>query len=336
MAWWSFSSFAAMLKQAGHKPREAAPGPSTYPFDTIHVRTNHDHDSRMSTLLLWVLSLPVLSRISTGPPPAQSLHTKLEAKMLLTRLSSSSCSSTALQRHACTTSTATGKALFRGAGCWKKREKLPGFRARVAVEPPCATLGKDGIVPAGNDDDGVNLGTVKLPGNIDIARFESLLFQVSVPALNAMLEAVDSETDRVLFWTLMLFCWQWGNSLCQGANLPLPVPLKVRGEIEKCWEFEMTRCSRFLHLMGDFHVRSGGQDWGRDQTSVHRSGRRRYADAGLHRLPGFSGSGRLRAGVPSDQERSYEGQGATWGAQDHEKPPPGSPKVYSDCTSLTV
>lgn len=69
----------------------------------------------------------------------------------------------------------------------------------MAVEPPCATLGKGGIVPAGNDDDGVNLGTVKLPGNIDIARFESLLFQVSVPALNAMLEAVDSETNRVLF-----------------------------------------------------------------------------------------------------------------------------------------
>ncbi|CAO2182253.1 unnamed protein product [Urochloa humidicola] len=111
--------------------------------------------------------------------------------MLLTRLSSSSCSSTALQRHAC-----TGKPLFRGAGCWKKREKLPGFKAIVPVKPPCAAPGKGGIVPAGDEDDGVSLGTVKLPGNIDIARFESLLFQ-------------------------------WGNSLCQGANLPLPVPLKV-------------------------------------------------------------------------------------------------------------
>ncbi|KAF8775239.1 hypothetical protein HU200_004642 [Digitaria exilis] len=112
--------------------------------------------------------------------------------MLLTRLSSSSCSSTALQSHAC-----TGKPAFRGARCWKKREKLPGCRARAAVIPPCAAPGKGGIVPAGDDDDdGVNLGTVKLPGNIDIARFESLLFQ-------------------------------WGNSLCQGANLPLPVPLKV-------------------------------------------------------------------------------------------------------------
>lgn len=111
--------------------------------------------------------------------------------MLLTRLPSSSFSSTALQKHAC-----TSKPLFRGAGCWKKRERLLGFQAIVAVKPPCAAAGKGGIVPAGDDDDGVSLGTVKLPGNIDIARFESLLFQ-------------------------------WGNSLCQGANLPLPVPLKV-------------------------------------------------------------------------------------------------------------
>ncbi|KAI3471793.1 hypothetical protein Pfo_028446 [Paulownia fortunei] len=42
----------------------------------------------------------------------------------------------------------------------------------------------------------VSLGTMKLPLDTDVARFETLLFQ-------------------------------WGNSLCQGANLPLPVPLKV-------------------------------------------------------------------------------------------------------------
>ncbi|MED6182150.1 hypothetical protein PIB30_025867 [Stylosanthes scabra] len=46
------------------------------------------------------------------------------------------------------------------------------------------------------DDDGVSLGTMKLPLDIDLQRFDSLLFQ-------------------------------WANSLCQGANLPLPVPLKV-------------------------------------------------------------------------------------------------------------
>lgn len=80
----------------------------------------------------------------------------------------------------------------------------------------------------------------------------------------------------------------------------------------------------------------GGQGGGRDQARVHRGRGRRDADAGLHRLPGFSGAGRLRAGIPSGQERSYEGQGAAWGAQDHEKPPSGSPKVYSDRSSLTV
>jgi hypothetical protein len=54
------------------------------------------------------------------------------------------------------------------------------LRARLAVKPPRAAPGKGGIVPARDDDDGVSLGTVKLPGNIDIARFESLLFQVSL------------------------------------------------------------------------------------------------------------------------------------------------------------
>lgn len=66
----------------------------------------------------------------------------------------------------------------------------------VAIKPPRAAAGKDEIVRADDDDDGVSLGTVKLPANIDIARFETLLFQ-------------------------------WGNSLCQGATLPLPVPLRV-------------------------------------------------------------------------------------------------------------
>ncbi|VVA94685.1 unnamed protein product [Arabis nemorensis] len=46
------------------------------------------------------------------------------------------------------------------------------------------------------EDDGVSLGTMKLPLDTDVARFETLLFQ-------------------------------WANSLCQGANIPLPVPLKV-------------------------------------------------------------------------------------------------------------
>ncbi|KAJ4758517.1 hypothetical protein LUZ62_068892 [Rhynchospora pubera] len=59
-----------------------------------------------------------------------------------------------------------------------------------------AEPGKDVIVPVEDDEDGVSLGTLKLPGNTDLDRFETLLFQ-------------------------------WANSLCQGANIPLPVPLKV-------------------------------------------------------------------------------------------------------------
>ncbi|KAL5740010.1 hypothetical protein ACOSP7_028891 [Xanthoceras sorbifolium] len=47
-----------------------------------------------------------------------------------------------------------------------------------------------------DNEDGVSLGTLKLPANTDLQRFETLLFQ-------------------------------WANSLCQGANLPLPMPLKV-------------------------------------------------------------------------------------------------------------
>ncbi|CAH8264889.1 unnamed protein product [Arabidopsis lyrata] len=63
-------------------------------------------------------------------------------------------------------------------------------RAIVANASP----GNGGFKAEG--EDGVSLGTMKLPVNTDLARFETLLFQ-------------------------------WANSLCQGANLPLPVPLKV-------------------------------------------------------------------------------------------------------------
>ncbi|KAH7853249.1 hypothetical protein Vadar_000530 [Vaccinium darrowii] len=55
---------------------------------------------------------------------------------------------------------------------------------------------KGGSSTVADDEDGVSLGTMKLPVDTDIPRFEILLFQ-------------------------------WANSLCQGANLPLPVPLKV-------------------------------------------------------------------------------------------------------------
>ncbi|KAH7512192.1 uncharacterized protein LOC107416319 [Ziziphus jujuba] len=70
----------------------------------------------------------------------------------------------------------------------------PGSLATI----PKASPEGSGIVPADDEgaEDGVSLGTLKLPANTDLQRFEILLFQ-------------------------------WANSLCQGANLPLPVPLKV-------------------------------------------------------------------------------------------------------------
>lgn len=36
------------------------------------------------------------------------------------------------------------------------------------------------ITPVGGDEEGVSLGTMKLPMNIDIDRFETLLFQVRI------------------------------------------------------------------------------------------------------------------------------------------------------------
>lgn len=44
---------------------------------------------------------------------------------------------------------------------------------------PKASSNSDGIVPA-DDEDGVSLGTMKLAANTDIARFETLLFQVMI------------------------------------------------------------------------------------------------------------------------------------------------------------
>ncbi|KAF0918545.1 hypothetical protein E2562_025149 [Oryza meyeriana var. granulata] len=118
------------------------------------------------------------------------------ARQLLVHRLSCSCSSGAIVKH---TSNFSGlPASSCKTRCWSSGERLSGLRVRlaVAIKQPRAAPGKDGIVRADDDDDGVSLGTVKLPANIDIARFETLLFQ-------------------------------WANSLCQGANLPLPVPLRV-------------------------------------------------------------------------------------------------------------
>ncbi|KAI3667508.1 hypothetical protein L6452_42572 [Arctium lappa] len=77
---------------------------------------------------------------------------------------------------------------------WGSRLVLAGEFSGCAVPRASPTNGN--ITPAGDDEEGVSLGTMKLPMNTDIDRFETLLFQ-------------------------------WANSLSQGAQLPLPMPLKV-------------------------------------------------------------------------------------------------------------
>lgn len=47
---------------------------------------------------------------------------------------------------------------------------------RIAVPKASSSAGR--ISPVGDDEEGVSLGTMKLPANIDVARFETLLFQV--------------------------------------------------------------------------------------------------------------------------------------------------------------
>ncbi|XP_022972616.1 uncharacterized protein LOC111471157 [Cucurbita maxima] len=66
----------------------------------------------------------------------------------------------------------------------------------MSLAPKSSEENTDIFPSEDNPEDGVSLGTMKLPSDIDIAKFEVLLFQ-------------------------------WANSLCQGANLPLPVPLRV-------------------------------------------------------------------------------------------------------------
>ncbi|KAM7531554.1 hypothetical protein LguiB_034964 [Lonicera macranthoides] len=76
--------------------------------------------------------------------------------------------------------------------------EVSNHRNNLSIPISKASPVNDGISTTadGDDDDGVSLGTMKLPLNTDVVRFESLLFQ-------------------------------WANSLCQGAMLPLPMPLKV-------------------------------------------------------------------------------------------------------------
>ncbi|GAB2235894.1 hypothetical protein Drorol1_Dr00026339 [Drosera rotundifolia] len=75
---------------------------------------------------------------------------------------------------------------------------LSSSSSHRSPEVPVKSSSDKGGVPSavGDDDDGVSLGTMKLPLDTDIPRFETLLFQ-------------------------------WANSLNQGATLPLPMPLKI-------------------------------------------------------------------------------------------------------------
>lgn len=80
-----------------------------------------------------------------------------------------------------------------------KAGRIVSTQRNVAAVLKKAAGGGGGDRPISSVDDedgGVSLGTLKLPGNTDLAIFETLLFQ-------------------------------WANSLCQGANLPMPMPLKV-------------------------------------------------------------------------------------------------------------
>ncbi|KAI7731560.1 hypothetical protein M8C21_006141, partial [Ambrosia artemisiifolia] len=76
---------------------------------------------------------------------------------------------------------------------WGSRLVLGGQFSGCAV---VRAKPNNSITPAGDDDEGVSLGTMKLPMNTDLDRFETLLFQ-------------------------------WANSMNQGAQIPLPMPLKV-------------------------------------------------------------------------------------------------------------
>jgi hypothetical protein len=67
------------------------------------------------------------------------------------------------------------------AACKTRFSRLPELHSHRNILPvPKSNPENDGIVAADNDgEDGVSLGTLKLPGNTDLQRFENLLFQVN-------------------------------------------------------------------------------------------------------------------------------------------------------------
>jgi hypothetical protein len=88
-----------------------------------------------------------------------------------------------------------------------KRNKITYCsKNRRNIYLPRAEPRKDGIVPVEEDDDGVSLGTFKLPGNTDVARFETLLFQVQPDAL-ILFGAKNNKAllDTLIFPRFLLF-----------------------------------------------------------------------------------------------------------------------------------
>ncbi|GMH28716.1 hypothetical protein Nepgr_030559 [Nepenthes gracilis] len=85
---------------------------------------------------------------------------------------------------------------FRSYGANQRFSTLASFSGHVILKSPAKSLPENSGVVTDVDDEGVSLGTMKLPPDTHIPTFETLLFQ-------------------------------WANSLCQGANLPLPLPLKI-------------------------------------------------------------------------------------------------------------
>uniref|UniRef100_A0A2P2IPT9 Uncharacterized protein MANES_08G027600 n=1 Tax=Rhizophora mucronata TaxID=61149 RepID=A0A2P2IPT9_RHIMU len=66
-------------------------------------------------------------------------------------------------------------------GKYKLPDKLGAFydhRRKYVVLVAKSSQEKDGIVAADDDGNGVSLGTMKLPLDTDLERFETLLFQV--------------------------------------------------------------------------------------------------------------------------------------------------------------
>ncbi|OMP11987.1 hypothetical protein COLO4_03547 [Corchorus olitorius] len=97
----------------------------------------------------------------------------------------------------------------------KKRPRLSklcgyyGHRNLIAKLVGKASEGNDDIVAAGDDpEDGIQLGTMKLPSNTDLQRFETLLFQVDKIPGGARLGFItigDGKTEVMVYIDCLVF-----------------------------------------------------------------------------------------------------------------------------------